>query len=275
MNSVFWKYIVDFPEFKSIQQIAQKYYTQNGTSSNQTGGAKTKRYKYKGYSFSVDFSKKGDMIDISIFTHQKNPLSCATLLINPEGRGALQNMSFMSECMEPPYESETGGGSIILQLVLRIIEIHKDQYGIKQITVSDNSTKQCPGCQKEIILSDMYFLLHGNTWYGRYGFRPKKDTYWYDAYIKNQQIINATLTNDVPLYDYISEVVNEYKLPGIKLDNIKKFIDAMHGKPLMKTLQIFLKYFKKYCCVFTYIAPKIMNKLEMERFHRQIFYLDV
>ena len=46
----------------------------------------------------------------------------------------------------------------------------KDRFNIDKIILTDNSIKKCGN--KNIILSTMLILLTGNTWYGKYGFRP-------------------------------------------------------------------------------------------------------
>ena len=272
-----WNYILQFTDSPSIQTIARKYLSKkiNDFNSIIQSGGKTKKYSYMGYTFSLDISRDGDMINVSIYTNEDNPIPCATVLINDEHIGAMQTISFFPECMNPPYPSTTGGGSLILRFILEIMRAKKHELKIRQLTLQDNSDKSCSHCKNNVNLSDMYFLIHGNTWYGKYGFRPCESEGLYDAYAKNQEIINNAVTSDVPLYRYISTAVSENNLQNINVISMKKYIDSRQDKSLMETLRTILIDYNKNCCLFTYIAPRILHELNMQSFHRQLFYLNL
>ena len=51
-----------------------------------------------------------------------------------------------------------------------MLKKYKNKLGINMIILTDNSIKICN--KKNIILSKMLILLTGDTWYGKYGFKP-------------------------------------------------------------------------------------------------------
>jgi hypothetical protein len=89
-------------------------------------------------------------------------------------------------------------GSDLLQIAFQIIDKIKDMYNIKTITLMDNSQKFCKE-GKNIDLGLMLTLLTGDTWYGKYGFRPKEKLLA-DHYEKNKKIMKNKKLADIPYF---------------------------------------------------------------------------
>jgi len=177
----------------------------------------------------------------------------------------LQHISSIGSCdVDDKYIEKKG--SFLLKLALSFItQKLKEIHDIKIITLRDNSHISCNG--KGIQLSDMYFLLNGNTWYGKYEFRPydekgKLNRERLKKYIKNQEIIKYAKVKDVE--KVIKHFNNKYG-SGNYTNNI---IDKYKNESLSKFLKKFLDKDDKYnrdgknCEVFYYMYQDIMEKLD-------------
>ena len=87
-----------------------------------------------------------------------------------------------------------------------MLEKYKKKFDINFITLSDHSTKSCSG--KEIQMPLLSVLTSGDTWYGKYGFKPVK----YDD--ANMIIINSTYNES---YEYNKNKMNTLKLNEIDM----------------------------------------------------------
>lgn len=68
------------------------------------------------------------------------------------------------------YKTNQNVGSTLLKITLKMLNKYKNQFNINMITLTDNSIKRCKNT--DIPLSIMLTMLTGDTWYGKYGFRP-------------------------------------------------------------------------------------------------------
>ncbi len=71
-------------------------------------------------------------------------------------------------CSIPKTES----AKEIILVSIGFLKKYKNDFGINKITLTDNSMKYIDNCKDRITLSQYYFLTHGHTWYGSFGFRP-------------------------------------------------------------------------------------------------------
>lgn len=101
-----------------------------------------------------------------------------------------------------------------------MLKKYKDKFGISMITLTDNSIKKCG--EENIILSKMLILLGGDTWYGKYGFRPydiqvksmnKKTNKEYE---KNKKVIKKITITDVNIIKYIEMTKKDRLIKDVK-----------------------------------------------------------
>jgi len=248
------------------------------------GIEKTFVLEFSGYKFKVSVEKNDNDILIDILTHKGlNPTSCANISIDREsGIAALGNISYHEGCGKPVQRGipENPTGSMILKFILKFLKENKEGLNINRIVLTDNSLKVCPNCKK-IRLSDLNMLSYGDTWYGKYGFRPYDnidnvpDEKGIKKYNKNKQIIQKTIVKDVNLIKYVLNGIRKYKLYHIDSSIlIEKTIEWRNHK-LSDVLLVMMQEYDKYCCLFEYIQEKIIEELNLVSFHKSSFYLDV
>jgi hypothetical protein len=155
-----------------------------------------------------------------------------------------------------------------------MLEKYKNKFNIKMIILTDNSIKKCGNI--DIKLSLMLILLTGDTWYGKYGFRPIKITensysidYNYNKYYeKNKEIINKTKISDINLLKYINLTKN---------DNLIKATDKIiktHPNMLLKDfLSNLIKDYDKNCNLFILFYEKLYYDLKLFDFYKKLFGL--
>ena len=67
----------------------------------------------------------------------------------------------------------------------------------------------------------MLILLSGDTWYGKYGFRPYKDNYDINRYEKNIEIMNNITISDANILKYI-KLTKKEDIPFDKLHDRRR-----------------------------------------------------
>lgn len=89
-----------------------------------------------------------------------------------------------------------------MKLSLKLIDKIKDKYKLKYISLLDHSTKICHNIGgNRILLPMMMTLLYGETWYGKFDFRPynehdiKRTNFLYKKYLENKYMMeNSKMT---------------------------------------------------------------------------------
>jgi hypothetical protein len=269
MKNLYYKYLYDFTERLDIIMLAAKYNKILNNNLNQTGGT-IQIFESEGYKFKIDISRGEDIIIINLLQYDTDHPSCVTILINSEGIGVYPNCAF------PPFRETRGAGSLLLRFILKFVRHNKERLKIKRLELRNDSTKACLNCPHRIKLIYMYTLLYGETWYGKYGFRPflvrgieGELKYLLEQYENNKRIMNIVLTREVPLFDLFIESTEQLKL-SINKENLKKYLDKNRDKLLE-----FLTRYDKFCCIFQHMALKIMNRLNLYNFDQHSFYLDL
>lgn len=254
------------------------------------GIEKTHILEFNGYTFKVSVEKNDSDILINILTYkEQDPESCANITIDKKsGIAILGNISYHEGCGKPIQRDHTiyrgipenPTGSMILKFVLKFLKKNKKELKINRIVLTDNSYKICNKCN-DIKLSNLNLLLYGDTWYGKYGFRPydknknAPDEKGIKKYNKNKQIIQQTFVKDVNLIDYIKRGIFKYKLYHIDSTILIEKIKEWKDRKLSDVLIILMKEYDKYCCLFEYIQEKIIKELNLVSFHHIPFYLDI
>ena len=148
--------------------------------------------------------------------------------------------------------------------------------------LSDHSYKICDDCPTNIKLADMYFILNGNTWYGKYYFVPydaeknQVDSKLLKIYNDNKEIIQHLKLRDIPnMSKWIQNAIKIHNIKNINIDNINLCIENLKDRSISKFMKVLLsnKTYKKYCCVFQYILEKVMKKFNIVSFHFKSFCL--
>ena len=115
---------------------------------------------------------------------------CIHIGIDPESHQAYIN-NINADTTKCGETIMTKQGSHLLKISLQFLKENKTRFNINKITLTDNAKITCNN--KNIRLSIFLTLLTGNTWYGKYGFRPidsnDKDEYYYNRYILNNTTI--------------------------------------------------------------------------------------
>lgn len=279
-HSITMRFMFDY-YYPVVSTFSREYiYKNNDLIENQTGGSNL-MYEYRDYKFKVHIKFEDDEL-LVIFENHKDPqIDCCVLVVNNKtGIAIIQTMSNYSDCAIPSLPISKGG-TTVLKAILSFVRKYKDDLHIKRIILKDNSIKHCDHCRESISLSNMYFLLYADTWYGKYGFRPydsgrnKPDLDGIKRYQNNQKIIKNTKTKDVKLYEYVKQCVKEYKLHDIDLESIERKIIRANDLPLSLFFIKLMTEYKKYCCLFKYVSDKIFDALALSSFYSLSFYLDI
>lgn len=176
---------------------------------SQTGGANilTVQFNHNDYKF-----EESGIDDNHFILYSKNETECVTVIISKKDKIAeIHSIGDYKTCL---YESNINVGSL-LKITMKMLQKYKTKFDITMIILTDNSLKKC-GTQN-IKLSLMLTLLTGDTWYGKYGFRPidyQNDEYILDKlnnklYEKNKIISQTIKINDIKLMSFIKLTNNE------------------------------------------------------------------
>lgn len=249
-----------------------KFFIENKIKNNQIGGKKEDVIiEYNNEKYIFNRTKEGDFMYYAL--HQnKDELKdmCIMIIIDKSiNTCSIHTISYDEKC----FENKKGCGSDLLKLALLLINKIKNRYEIKKITLTDNSIKMCKN-GKNIKLSKMMTLLTGDTWYGKYGFRPKiKEEA--EKYEENKNKINNLLLRDIPFLEKILEhTLNKYYSKNKIL--IKTIMNTYsENKKENKKLKYFLSYLMEYyqelCETFYDLYEILFTKLELYDFHAKNF----
>tara|TARA_B110000971_G_C19974750_1_gene484411 strand:+ start:564 stop:1334 length:771 start_codon:yes stop_codon:yes gene_type:complete len=189
---------------------------------------------------------------------------CVTVIIDKEDRYAeIHDIGNYKTCIK---DVDTSVGSPLLKITIKMLQKYKEKLDIKKILITDNSLKKCSN--KNIKLSVMLTLLTGNTWYGKYGFKPVDDTL-IKYYENNKKIMNTLKLKDIDLIKYLKMT---------KLD--KKVIESCfienHQSTLLKDyLTRFIKEYDKTCDYFYDFYFTLFIDLGLYDFHHRTFELAI
>jgi len=168
-------------------------------------------------------------------------------------QGVTNNMA--SSCFDNP---ELNNGKAIMEITIKMLEKYKEKLSLKKIELKDNSFLTCDKKTK-IILSDLSLLQYNETFYSRFGFRPKEEEQ-YEYYMKNKAILSIIKVNKINLL----KILNKW---GFKID--QKLKDSMmeHYNEhldynIVQWFNLFSRLFmKKDCALFKHIIESLYIKL--------------
>lgn len=187
---------------------------------------------------------------------------CVTIIIDKEKRRAnIMELSPSDGCIT----SSKPGMKLVL-IALNLLIKYKDQFNLKEVTVVDHSYKKCG--KVNIKLEKMATLLTGETWYGKFGFRPYafdtvNDVYYKDSaslYSFNKKTMNTTKVKEFDLAKYFKkdDIPTEIYLL------IKEKIDK-NPEMLVKDLLSWFMHsdFEKHCTYFAKTYENIARALNL------------
>lgn len=278
-KKVYFQYMINDPNLMDFLLKRNK-------NNTQTGGGKIRKIKYKfdNKIFKLYEKEVEDGYDISVHRTDdlENPQTCLHIMINTEFHLAyIQNISYYEDCVSTLLE-HPGGGSILLKMCIEFLKDTQSRYNVKRIQLKDNSYFTCFENNEKIKLALLHTLIHGETWYGKYGFRPYKpyndtrDEVLYKFYKNNRNIVRNTKVKDTNLFHYINRIIK------------KKVGDAKKAKEIMKKYyskfkdDLIVDFFKKYLLKFQH-SCKGFSEFYMEfaqdngiyDFNGKSFYLDI
>lgn len=260
----------------------------NINNNFQLGGVKEIPIKFKDIDFTISKYKDGNDILYSLFSSKNE--NCLTIKINKkEKKAIIMGIGYSPFCFTNEqvkhFKGKTGG-SLLLQLAIKIIDEIKEHYGCKQISLVDKSYKYC--YKFKIDLSKMYILMYGDTWYGKYGFIPSKngieDKIKIKKYAINKEIMEKTKVKHVSglkryimdSYDIVSQEKNSEKvlIGKIELSNLYNEYKN-EGKLLKDFIQKLLLEYDKSCLLFYLFYEALFDELELTDFHNQSYIKNI
>ncbi len=199
-----------------------------------------------------------------------NGLDCVVILISSEDNIAeIHSITNSKTCMVNTNENI---GSHLLKLTIKMIKKYAYKLNINKISLGDMSIKKCG--TNYIKLTKMLILLSGDTWYGKYGFRPRDnitnniDKYQNKKYENNVKIMDTLTISDINLIKYIKMTKNN--------NFIEKTKETIINKPKMLLKDFLRKFLKDYdnmCDYFYMFYEKLYNDIGLTDFQGGSFVL--
>jgi len=206
--------------------------------------------------------------------YSKDDIDCVSVVIDKEKKvGEIHGIGNYKSCL---IDSNTKVGSTLLKITIKMLKKYKDTFCINKIILTDNSLKKCESNRKDIILSHMLILLNGDTWYGKYGFRPIDiNTYEYneilnEKYNNNKLIINNITIKEANIIKYIKMTKNNDIIKAVE-----KILENDENMLLKDFLQRFLNEYQSTCEYFSIFYEKLYYDIKLENFHRLFFGLTI
>ena len=277
------KRILEYIHIKRYDEVMSRYVIEDRdlvnfmtlrrfTVESQTGGGpKRITYSLNGNDFIL--FERMDEYGVDISVHRKNdiddPQLCLHIQIDTDMHLAyINNISYYHDCVKTGLQ-HPGGGRILLKMAIQYLSDNKSKYNLSRIQLKDNSLYPCNVAKKNIKLPLMHTLIFGDTWYGKYGFRPydpdlsEPDNVLLEFYNENKSIIQKTKISDTNLFGYLYRALREEQ-PNVSKDIIQKRIQYMRDKYSKLTIGKFFKEFLVmllYCQlgIFAFLAISLIS----------------
>jgi hypothetical protein len=234
------------------------------------GGNRVFTIKYNNVEYKFEESPIDDNYFV-LWSREENPFECVSILISKKDYNAeIHGIGNYEKCIA---DTNTKVGSTLLKITLKMLKKYKDKFKIKTITLTDNSLKDCKNINKRIILSKMLILLTGETWYGRYGFRPfnyenKLDKILNENYETNIKIMNEITISKANILKYI-KLTNKKNI----IDDVVKLIKSHPNLLLKDFIKNFINKYDKFCKYFYLFYEELYKHIGLTNLHKQHFGL--
>jgi len=228
--------------------------------ADQIGGGKKLKVIYNNHEYVFN-----EAMDKNYYVlYSKDEFECVAIIIDLENKIAeIHGIGNYTSCLD---DINTNIGSTLLKITLKMIKKYKEKLDIKKILITDNSLKKCDN--KNIELAQMLTLLTGNTWYGKYGFKPT-DERLIKKYENNKKIMNTLTIKDIDLIKYLKMSKINKKV----IEKSKEFIEKHQSILVKDYLSKFLKEYDKTCEYFYDFYEHLFDDLGLYNFHRRTFEL--
>lgn len=256
--------------------------------NKKTGGGKVRKIhiSYENNEFIIYEKELKNGYDISIqrYNNIEEVEKCLHVMIDSTiGIAYLQNISYYKDCNVRANLDHPGGGGILLRLCIYFLKDKKERYRITRIQLKDNSMFTCRSNSRKLFFSSMHTLLFGDTWYGKYGFRPydpdlmEEDKELLKYYMENKEIVQTVKVKDTNLFNYLFEVLKD--VPDKSESEIQKFINRYHEKykdhTISQFFRMFLLDFDSTCSIFSRFYRGFYKNKRLYNFYGHSFYLDI
>lgn len=244
--------------------------TQNNLIEKQTGGGTGKpafivNYQNHAYEFYEDVVDENFFILYSMDKKSK----CIVIQFDKEEKTAtIQNIEANKSCVLDNHKI----GSTLLQIALKLLLGGKftKKYNIDKVVLTDDSEKYCKAIGESIDMKIMSVLTTGETWYGRYGFRPVKikgsqvilNEEFNAKYNENIKLMNKLTISDIPLINYFT---NCKTIKPEQLFAIKKIILKNPQILLKDFLNKMLKDFDSTCELFSQFYIELFENIGLKQ----------
>lgn len=240
--------------------IKQKNIKLQNFMINQIGGGKKLKIQYNDNKYIFEEVMDKD----HYILYSKDEFECVIIIIEKNDKVAeIHGIGNNKLCLK---ETNTNIGSTLLKITLKMLKKYKDKLDIKKILLTDNSLKKCNN--KNIKLAVMTSLLTGDTWYGKYGFRPYDDTL-IQYYENNKKIMNTITLKNINLIKYLKMTLLDENI----IEKSKKFIEKHQTMLVKDYLSNFLKEYDKTCEYFYNFYFTLFIDLGLYDFHHRTFVL--
>ena len=230
----------------------------------------TYKYDKKYYDFNIHVVRSAGRITYAVHNFDKWDKTeyCTFIVYDTVGKNCyIENINYYEKCCVGQIHSPSG--SILLKFTIDFIKKYiAKKYVVKFIQLRDISKKRCDFVDDTIDLGLFYMFVHGNTWYGRYGFVPfnpsqeKTNESLLKIYKNNQTIVSTTLVKDTNIGKYIVEAIKKYKLK-INIEQMNGVIKKYGNMSVMKCMKHLMAFYDKNCAIFYYMYPKLVADLDM------------
>jgi len=225
---------------------------------NQIGGGKQLKIQYNNNTYIFEEVMDKD----HYILYSKDEVECVIIIIEKNDKVAeIHGIGNNKLCLK---ETNTNIGSTLLKITLKMLEKYQTKLKINKILLTDNSLKKCNN--ENIKLSIMLTLLTGDTWYGKYGFRPYDDTL-IQYYENNKKIMNTITLKDINLIKYLEMTSLDKNI----IEKTKKFINKHQIMLVKDYLSRFLKEYDKTCKYFYDFYFTLFIDLRLYDFHHRVF----
>lgn len=235
----------------------------------QIGGVGIIKFNYNNKIYNINYTNDeyNHIYSLGPANVDKNdPRNCFLIYIIKEDTSYayIDNISSYNDCPHVGH-MRNGRGSHLLRVVIAFIESLKDQYGLKYIQLKDNSTLEC-NKKGKIDLSSLYMLSQGDTWYGKYGFRPfntykrELDIERYIDYCVNSKLVEKIKINCTNLKLLMITAIRKNRI-NFSEDKIELLFKKYGDKSIKEFFKYFLSNYDTTCEIFYEIYRKFMEDI--------------
>lgn len=221
-------------------------------------------YTYDGklYRFNINVEEEDDRTTYAIYN--KEEMVCMMLFIpKKEHYVYIETISSHNGCTAS-CNPKTKIGTLILLATLDLIKKKlKSMYELKYVQLKDNSLFYCKKTKNTIEFDSVYMLSRGDTWYGKYGFKPNGNDL--KIYENNQKIVNSVKMKKTKFVQYLNNLLSKEK--------IDKIYDMYKEKTIKEFFYDLTKHPDQTCDVIGKIYEDLMRDNGIVRMHGKSYYL--